>query len=265
MTHYELLYIIPMKLAVDDLEPVYEKVRAIIRENGGTITKEELYRKQKLAYPINHVHQGYYILVEFDAEKENLTKINSSLNLTPEVLRHMVVVMPVRNEEEVKREKTILQKAAMELERRADPTFRPEDARGEARVEARQEAPVAASVPAPVEQAVAPKAPDAPVAPSVKGLDEALKPEAASAIEVEEVKPAESTPSQEGVAEKAPVQETAPEKSPVPEEKAEQPLTKKEKEEAKPDETKPLPKKAPKVSLEELDKKLDEILRNDNF
>jgi small subunit ribosomal protein S6 len=90
--HYELLYIIPNKYSEDELKPIQKKVEEIIAKNKGTITYREEWGKKKLAYPINHYNYGYYNLLEFDMEGKNVAQTNELLRITPEVLRHMIVV-----------------------------------------------------------------------------------------------------------------------------------------------------------------------------
>ncbi len=105
--HYELLYIVPIKFLDNDLQKVVADVNGLINKFGGTITKEDNLGKQKLAYPINNVHQGTYILVEYDMETENNEKFGFQMKLHQEVLRHMVIVKRIKSNEELAREAQI--------------------------------------------------------------------------------------------------------------------------------------------------------------
>ncbi len=89
--HYELLYIIPVKFVGEEQEKILGKVAKIIKDQGCEITKDEILGKQRLAYPIKHIHQGIYVMVEFDGKQSAVNKINSTLKLTPEVLRFLVI------------------------------------------------------------------------------------------------------------------------------------------------------------------------------
>ena len=103
--HYELLYILPMKFMGEEQEKIIEKVNKIVTDQECKITKNEVFGKQKLAYPIKKVHQGVYIIVEFDGKKSAINKINSVLKLTPEVLRHLIVTKKKLTEEEIAKAK----------------------------------------------------------------------------------------------------------------------------------------------------------------
>jgi small subunit ribosomal protein S6 len=94
--HYELLYLISNKFTEDEVKPIAEKVENIITTNGGQITYREDWGKKKLAYPVKHFVYGYYLLVEFDVEPLTLAKIERSIRMLHDVLRHQIVVRQVR-------------------------------------------------------------------------------------------------------------------------------------------------------------------------
>jgi small subunit ribosomal protein S6 len=110
--HYELLYIISNKYSEDELKPIIQKVGKIIKDNRGNITKAEEWGKKRLAYPIKHFNYGYYNLVEFDIEGGKIEKINRTLRMTREILRHQMVVKKVKTPTEIKKEKEISEKIA---------------------------------------------------------------------------------------------------------------------------------------------------------
>ena len=103
--HYELLYIISNKYSEDELKPIIQKVGRIIKDNGGNITKTEEWGKKRLAYPIKHFNYGYYNLVEFDIKGDKTGKINRTLQMAREILRHQTVVKKVKTPAEIKKEK----------------------------------------------------------------------------------------------------------------------------------------------------------------
>lgn len=115
--HYELLYIVPITTEEDQLVEVMEKVAGLIKENGGEITKDKNLGKQKLAYPINNIHQGHYILIEFDIKKNKLKDLDNALRMMNRVLRHMITVKKIKTEAELAEEKKIKEKLLKEKEK----------------------------------------------------------------------------------------------------------------------------------------------------
>lgn len=96
ITHYELLYIISNKYSEDEVAPISEKVMAMIKNAGGTITRDEEWGKKRLAYPIKNFIFGYYNLIEFDLVGEKLLQLDRNLRLAAEVLRHQIIKKVVR-------------------------------------------------------------------------------------------------------------------------------------------------------------------------
>ncbi|MBI4457565.1 30S ribosomal protein S6 [Candidatus Uhrbacteria bacterium] len=89
---YELLFIIPAKHTDDEVSKLTEKVAAIATSAGAKVVEKHMLGKQKLAYPIQHVRYGHYVLVNFDAETPVVAKLNEMLRLSTDILRHLIVV-----------------------------------------------------------------------------------------------------------------------------------------------------------------------------
>jgi len=106
-THYEALFIIPNKFTEEEAKVLMDKVGKIITENGGAITHNEYWGKKKLAYEIKHNAYGYYGLFEFDLEGKFLAKIDQTLRLSTDVLRHQIIVKKAKTVEEIAKEKAI--------------------------------------------------------------------------------------------------------------------------------------------------------------
>ena len=111
-THYEILFIIPNKFTDDEAKAVSEKAEKIITDNEGAITGREYWGKKRLAYKIKGNAFGYYGLLEFDLEGINLAKVDQSLRLFAEVLRHQIVTKKPKTEEQIANEQKIRVKIA---------------------------------------------------------------------------------------------------------------------------------------------------------
>lgn len=89
--HYELLYLVTANYTEDELVPIKEKVKDLLKKFGGEVTSEDSLGKKKLAYPINKSFQGYYLIYEFDLEGSKLAELDKNLRMTNELLRHTIV------------------------------------------------------------------------------------------------------------------------------------------------------------------------------
>ena len=88
---YELLYIIPSPFSEKDLPEISKKVEKIITDLKGKIVEQKELGNKKLAYNIKQIYKGFYFLINFEIDTDNLPKLNKRLRLTPEILRHMIV------------------------------------------------------------------------------------------------------------------------------------------------------------------------------
>lgn len=103
--HYEMLYIISNQYTEEEIKPIVEKVKEIIKGNSGEVIYEEVWGKKKFAYPIMHFNHGYYFLVEFNLPSDKLAVLNNTLKMSSEVLRYQIVSQVARSAAEIKAEK----------------------------------------------------------------------------------------------------------------------------------------------------------------
>jgi len=88
---YEVLYIINPNLSEDDTKAIVEKFKTLIEQNG-TIDEMEEWGKRKLAYEINYLTEGYYVLVKFTSGPELPAELNRILGITDGVIRYLVTL-----------------------------------------------------------------------------------------------------------------------------------------------------------------------------
>ena len=89
MNQYEIAILYDPDLEID-LEKATDRVEKIITDNGGTITNVDNWGKRKLAYPINKNESAVYVFYTVDMPGEAVKKIESTLNITDEVIRFLV-------------------------------------------------------------------------------------------------------------------------------------------------------------------------------
>lgn len=100
MKPYELTVLIHPDLEID-LEKPLKKVRDLIAANKGEIKKEDNWGKRRLAYRIKKEDFAVYVYFELELPGEAVHVIDNNLNITDEVLRHLIVAYdPKRPEAE---------------------------------------------------------------------------------------------------------------------------------------------------------------------
>ena len=88
---YEVLYIINPNLSEEETQAVVEKFKTLIEQNG-TIDAIEDWGKRKLAYAINYITDGYYVLVKFTSAPEFPAELERILRNTETVMRSLVTL-----------------------------------------------------------------------------------------------------------------------------------------------------------------------------
>lgn len=88
-SQYEVAVLYHPDLEVD-LTKAEEKITTIITNNGGSITATDNWGKRKLAYPIAKQDYAVYVFYTAEIPGEGLKKIESTLNITDEVIRYLI-------------------------------------------------------------------------------------------------------------------------------------------------------------------------------
>ncbi len=91
MKAYEILYIIDSSVGDEKREEIISKVKAIVENNGGTAQEPEKWGVRKFAYPINYKNEGYYVLMNFEANETVPQTLESQLLILDGVVRQMIV------------------------------------------------------------------------------------------------------------------------------------------------------------------------------
>jgi len=87
---YEVLFVIANALDDEKKEATVEIVKGIIGD-GGEVTRVDVIGTRRLAYPINKKHEGYYVLVEFNAPPELPKELDRRLRISDDVVRHIII------------------------------------------------------------------------------------------------------------------------------------------------------------------------------
>ena len=87
--NYELVYIINPTVEEEARKELIARFNGMIEQNGGTVDKVDEWGKRRLAYPINDLPEGYYVLVHYTAESSVPKEIERNLGITDNILRYL--------------------------------------------------------------------------------------------------------------------------------------------------------------------------------
>ena len=99
MQPYEMVVLYHPDLEID-LDKALKKVEKIVKDNKGKIVDSDNWGKRKLAYSIKKEDHAIYVYYDVELEKGSISKIESTLNITDEVLRYLIVKPGPEIEEE---------------------------------------------------------------------------------------------------------------------------------------------------------------------
>ena len=88
---YEVLYVLNPNLTEEETQAIEEKFKTLIEQNG-TVDEMEEWGKRKLAYEINYLTEGYYVLVKFTSGPELPAELDRILGITDGVIRSLVTL-----------------------------------------------------------------------------------------------------------------------------------------------------------------------------
>lgn len=89
--NYELVFIVHPEVDDEGLAAVAETVKDLVKRNSGAVTKVDLWGLRRLAYPIQKLGEGQYVLMHLNMAPEGVAELERSLGLSEQVIRHLVV------------------------------------------------------------------------------------------------------------------------------------------------------------------------------
>ena len=89
---YEVLYIIDPAQGEEGIAALVEKFKAMV-EAEGTLSNIDEWGKRRLAYPINDLNEGYYVLMNMETNPAFPAELERVMKITEGVLRCMVTAV----------------------------------------------------------------------------------------------------------------------------------------------------------------------------
>ncbi|MBR5534742.1 MAG: 30S ribosomal protein S6 [Ruminiclostridium sp.] len=88
--NYEVVYILDPAMGEEAIAAMVEKFKTLV-ETQGTVSEVDEWGKRRLAYPINDLNEGYYVLMTFTAEPSLPAELDRVLKITEGVMRSMII------------------------------------------------------------------------------------------------------------------------------------------------------------------------------
>ncbi|MEP6852343.1 MAG: 30S ribosomal protein S6, partial [bacterium] len=91
MRRYEVMVILDPTLEERTIAPSLDAFLNVIKTDGGSVDKVDIWGKRRLAYEIDKHGEGIYAVVDLNAEPASVLELDRQLNLNESVLRTKVL------------------------------------------------------------------------------------------------------------------------------------------------------------------------------
>jgi len=89
--HYELVVILEPSLDERTIAPSLDTFLSVVKNDGGSVEKVDIWGRRRLAYEINKNSEGIYAVVDLQAKPTAVQELDRQLNLNESVLRTKVI------------------------------------------------------------------------------------------------------------------------------------------------------------------------------
>lgn len=91
MNKYELTVVVSANVEDEVRVNTVEQVKELVARFGGVISNVEDCGKKRLAYEIQHMKDGFYYFIKFDADAAAPAEIESRIRIMDNVIRFLIV------------------------------------------------------------------------------------------------------------------------------------------------------------------------------
>ena len=91
MRNYEAMYILKPTLEDEAINAAVTRFEDVVKNGGGEIIKSDRWGKRRLAFEVNGVTEGYYVLMAFKSPSSASQELERILKISDDVVRHLVI------------------------------------------------------------------------------------------------------------------------------------------------------------------------------
>ena len=91
LRHYEVMVILDPSLEERTISPSLDAFLSVVKNDGGTVEKVDIWGRRRLAYEIDKHAEGIYAVIDLQARPSAVQELDRQLNLNESVLRTKVL------------------------------------------------------------------------------------------------------------------------------------------------------------------------------
>ncbi|MBX9939581.1 MAG: 30S ribosomal protein S6 [Candidatus Obscuribacterales bacterium] len=89
---YETMFIVRPNLDEEAVDRTVAAVEDYIKAQGGTIESTDKKGRKRLAYEVDKMRDGYYVVITFKAKPELISLLKRMMTLSEDIIRSLIVV-----------------------------------------------------------------------------------------------------------------------------------------------------------------------------
>ncbi|MDY3052833.1 MAG: 30S ribosomal protein S6 [Ndongobacter sp.] len=90
MNKYEMVVVFKPQMEEEDRKAILSRLTDAIVENG-SVEEIKDWGAKKLAYEINYIKEGYYYLINFEAEPQVIAEVERRARISDQIIRYLTV------------------------------------------------------------------------------------------------------------------------------------------------------------------------------
>lgn len=91
MRNYEAMYILAPGMEEEAINAAVARFEDVVKNGGGEIAKTDLWGKRRLAYEVDGITEGYYVLMTFQSPAAAAQELERILKIQDNIVRHLVI------------------------------------------------------------------------------------------------------------------------------------------------------------------------------
>ena len=92
MRSYEMMLAINPQLEDEKLDSLLNKVKKVVKDSKGEVTKIDKWGKRKLAYEIKDFNEAIYVVLKFNADEKKISELERIMKLEERVIRYLLIL-----------------------------------------------------------------------------------------------------------------------------------------------------------------------------
>jgi small subunit ribosomal protein S6 len=89
--NYESMYILKPELEEEAIIATVSRFEDVVKNGGGEIVKTDRWGKRRLAYELNGITEGHYVLMTFKSPSSVAQELDRVLRIQDDVVRQLVI------------------------------------------------------------------------------------------------------------------------------------------------------------------------------